>query len=447
MKKLKLLALIAWIQAPGLLTAQRIGKIVEREFRINPELRQAHAGISLYDPATATYLYNYQGDKYFVPASNTKLFTLYAGLKYLGDSLVGIRYRETDTALYLFPTGDPTFLHPDFPLQPVIDFLQKAGKNIYLFDNNWQEKPFGKGWAWDDYNEDFMAERSPLPVYGNRIRWVQDASSGGKPENPSFESSPSVYSIPEVDWKVRFTADSAGKAFLVQREKEENIFRITEGKEKYKTQDVPFITNGYASAMLLLKDTTGQTIHLTDHLPFTDKERTTLFSRPVDSLLKPMMWNSDNFFAEQVLLMACNEKMGRMNDADMIDCLLKNDLQGLPQKPVWVDGSGLSRYDLFTPRDFVWLLDKMSKDFGLSRMERLLPTGGTGTLAHYYLEDSAHIFAKTGSMSGVVSLCGYLVTEKGRLLIFSVLVNNNNGSATAVRRQIEKLIHTIRQRY
>ena len=55
-------------------------------------LKTAHIGISIFDPAANKYLYNYQGDKYFVPASNTKLSTFYAAMKYLGDSLVGLRY-------------------------------------------------------------------------------------------------------------------------------------------------------------------------------------------------------------------------------------------------------------------------------------------------------------------------------------------------------------------
>ena len=45
-----------------------------------PPFTNAHTGISLYDAGAGRYLYNYQGDKYFVPASNTKLFSLYAGL-------------------------------------------------------------------------------------------------------------------------------------------------------------------------------------------------------------------------------------------------------------------------------------------------------------------------------------------------------------------------------
>jgi D-alanyl-D-alanine carboxypeptidase/D-alanyl-D-alanine-endopeptidase (penicillin-binding protein 4) len=126
---------------------------------------------------------------------------------------------------------------------------------------------------------------------------------------------------------------------------------------------------------------------------------------------------------------------------------LKTDLKDLPQRPVWVDGSGLSRNDLFTPQDFVWLLDKFQREFGLDRMQRILPTGGTGTLSSYYRQDSGFIFAKTGSLSGVVALSGYLITQKGHLLLFSILINNYTGSGVTVRRQMEQLIHAFRSSY
>jgi serine-type D-Ala-D-Ala carboxypeptidase/endopeptidase (penicillin-binding protein 4) len=197
-----------------------------------------------------------------------------------------------------------------------------------------------------------------------------------------------------------------------------------------------------------LKDTIGKPILVTDRLPSLLREEwKSIYSRPVDSLFRPMMIHSDNFFAEQTLLMAAGEHVAVMNDGLITSRLLHEDLNELPQKPKWVDGSGLSRMNLFTPQDFVWLLDKMSRDFGLSRMERLLPTGGMGTLTNYYKSDSTFIFAKTGSLSGVVALSGYLVTMKGRLLIFSILVNNYSGGASGVRRKIEKLIHLIRQHY
>ena len=90
----------------------------------NPDFAPAHIGISIYEPATDKYLYNYQGDKFFVPASNTKLFTCYAAMKYLGDSLVGIRYVDKGNGtIEVEANGDASFLHPDFKNQPVFDFL------------------------------------------------------------------------------------------------------------------------------------------------------------------------------------------------------------------------------------------------------------------------------------------------------------------------------------
>jgi D-alanyl-D-alanine carboxypeptidase/D-alanyl-D-alanine-endopeptidase (penicillin-binding protein 4) len=435
------------IQSSRESAATGLQKFVQDSLLGQPGLASAQAGISVYDPATGSYLYNYQENKYFIPASNTKLFSLYAGLKYLGDSLVGMRYRITDTALFVLPSGDPTFLHPAYASQPVIDLMRKVGKNIWLADDDWQDNGLGRGWAWDDYNDDYAAERSPFPIYGNLIHWVQDRPKGNS--NDPFGGSPSIYSIPDVDWSVRFNPDTTKKSFFVRRYRDQNVFEVTEGREEHKDQYTPFITDGLASAALLLKDTAGKPGGVI-HLGIAREHKwdwNVLHSRPVDSLFRPMMYNSDNFFAEQTLLMVGNEVSHSMNDGQTIQFLLQHDLDSLPQKPNWVDGCGLSRNDLFTPQDFVWILGRMQREFGLQRMERLLPTGGTGTLASYYHQDSTYIYAKTGSLSGVAALSGYLITQKGRLLIFSLLINNYTGSGTTVRRQMEKLIHRIRETY
>ncbi len=135
-----------------------------------------------------------------------------------------------------------------------------------------------------------------------------------------------------------------------------------------------------------------------------------------------------------------------MNEKKIIDTILKTDLAGLPQKPNWADGSGLSRYNLFSPQDFVWLLDKMQNEFGLERMKRLLPTGGNGTLSKYFKQDSGYIFAKTGSLSDVITLSGYLITKKNHLLIFSVLLNNSLGKGSDIRRAVEKFLEQVREK-
>jgi len=164
-------------------------------------------------------------------------------------------------------------------------------------------------------------------------------------------------------------------------------------------------------------------------------------------MLKPMMYRSDNFYAEQSLLMVSNELLGYMNDRAVIDSLIKTDLKDLPQQPSWVDGSGLSRFNLFTPEDLVTLLIKMKNEFGLQRMQNVLPKGNTGTLEDRYIKVGNNIFAKTGTLNGVVALSGYLVCKSGKLVLFSVLVNNHNDKASAVRSAIEKFITGIWEKY
>jgi D-alanyl-D-alanine carboxypeptidase/D-alanyl-D-alanine-endopeptidase (penicillin-binding protein 4) len=76
----------------------------------------------------------------------------------------------------------------------------------------------------------------------------------------------------------------------------------------------------------------------------------------------------------------------------------------------------------------------------MERLKDILPTGNDGTLTNYYKELSGKMFAKTGTLSGVVALSGYMYAKSGKLLLFSVLVNNHNTEAAKVRRQVERYL-------
>jgi D-alanyl-D-alanine carboxypeptidase/D-alanyl-D-alanine-endopeptidase (penicillin-binding protein 4) len=355
-------------------------------------------------------------------------------------------YVEDDTAVYLTPTGDPTLLHKDFLNQPVIRFLQSTNKKIHITDSVWKDNALGFGWSWDDYNSDYMVERSPLPVYGNVIKWIQERDTSNTSTNSAFENSAFIYSNPEVNWRVRFNPENKSGVFFVRRSRDKNEFQISEGKELKREQDVPFVTNGLASAIELMADTIGKEISIINYIP-ANLEGRPIKTHPLDSLLRPMMHRSDNFFAEQCLLMASMQLFKSMNAGKLIDTLLKTDLKELPQKPRWVDGSGLSRYNLFTPDDFVWLLNRMKDEFGVDRLKRILPTGGTGTLSNYFSAESGFIFAKTGTLSNHVALSGLLITKKNKLLIFSLLVSNHNASPVNIRRQTEAFLRAVRDHY
>lgn len=401
----------------------------------------AHVGILIVDAETNKPIYRYNDNKYFVPASNTKIITLYAGLKYLKDSLAGIQYQQQGDSLLLIPTGDPTFLHPDFPKQPVFDFLKREQKPMSMSNATWKTEALGEGWMWDDYNSDYMTERSAFPVYGNVIRWIQMMDSGSISALARQEAF--IYSEPDISWKVNFSSDTGAITFSAKRSLIHNTFFITQGKEPNAVIDVPYITNGLSTGLALLKDSLLKTIDITES---ASTVKNTIRSQPVDSLFKIMMYRSDNFFAEQILLMASNEQYGIMDEKKIISDLLQEDLKDFPQTPVWADGSGLSRYNLFSPQDFVWILSKMKHEYGMERLKKIFPQGATGTLLNYYKKGNASIFAKTGTMSGVVCLSGYLYGKSGKLMLFSFLVNDYIQPAWKIRQKVEAFLETIREK-
>lgn len=432
---------IVWVLAVNFFVAscsisKQISRIAKNDIFQNQSFTSAHIGISIYEPETQKYWYNYQGNKFFVPASNTKLPTCYVAMKYLGDSITGMKFHESKDTLYITATGDPTFLHPDFQHQEIYGLLNNTGKIIMLNTSMWQDQRWGNGWAWNDYNDDYMAERSPMPIYGNLS---------------NFRNSPEGVRVFPPYFANKLTTDRTQNyddtdAVRIQRELTSNTFSIKGTDSLASSIDVPFYTND-SLLLWLLEDTLHKTIYKNYPVvqPTTDDEKE-FYSQPTDSLLKIMMHRSDNFFAEQSLLMVSAKLLTVMNDVKIIDTLLKTDLKDLPQPPGWVDGSGLSRYNLFTPQDFVAILNKMKNEFGMERIKNILPTGGTGTLGSYYKDEKGFIFAKTGTLSGVVALSGFLYTRKNKLVIFSVLVNNHHDSATQIRKGIETFIKEIRNK-
>jgi D-alanyl-D-alanine carboxypeptidase/D-alanyl-D-alanine-endopeptidase (penicillin-binding protein 4) len=400
----------------------------------DPALQTAHVGISIYEPATGRWWYNFQGDKYFVPASNVKIATCYAAMKYLGDSLVGLRFSKNENGYLLQATGDPTFLDPEFRRQPVYDFLKKNAEvgELTFATDNWQARHLGSGWSWNDYNASYMVERSPFPVYGNLVQF-------------SFRKTGLVTSPAAFEKLLVFEPGiEAFDSISIERELAQNNFFIRPAKTIFGSEEIPFVTNGFASALLLLNDTIRPKLPFNEVRQSFPAQGTRLHSQPTDSLLKPMMHRSDNFFAEQSLLMVSNEVLGYMNDEKIIDTLLKTDFAALPHRPRWADGSGLSRYNLFTPQDFVFILQKIKDEFGMERIRILLPSGGEGTLSGFYKGEKPFLYAKTGTLSGVVALSGYLTTKKGKELIVSVLVNNHRSGAVQIRRLIEQFLQNLR---
>ncbi len=397
-------------------------------------LSQSITGLALYDLGEKKMIFERNTERYFTPASNTKLFTFYACIKTLGDSIPALRYEIKSDSLVFWGTGDPTFFHPEFKNTKTFDFLKsyKRSKRLYFSDGNFTNEYFGSGWAWNDYNGYYSAELSPLPIYGNIVR-VSIENEALKPQPSIFNNS--FYKKEDGTIIKRTVADNQ---FLYPK----SILQMPDYQ-----QDIPYKTSAGLTQQLLI-DTLRRNVSLLK-IPVSASAKT-LYSMPTEEVYRLMMQESDNMLAEQLLLLCGSTLKDSINSSFAIKSITEKYLQDLPDVPKWVDGSGLSRYNLFTPRSIIKLLEKIHADVPEEKLFSIMAIGGkTGTVRNMFKassdEEKPYIFAKSGSLSGVYNLSGYLITKKGKTLLFSVMNNNFTKTTTEVRKEVEKILIKVHE--
>ena len=396
-------------------------------------VKGAHIGIAVYNDTKGKWLTKYQSDHYFTPASNTKILATYLGLQFLGDSLPGWKMAENADTLFLMPMGDPSFMHPEFRYQPVVDIIKNTKKQVVIVGNQQDQfEIFGSGWSWADYAEDYQPERSRMPIYGNVVHFYQ---SNKKLEAIKpfyfFKDFVDLDKVAEKNWS---------------RNRLENRFFTTNENNKSKYFQVPFSQEvaPMLLAVSLLKDTLEKSISFQKNASIPASSYKTIKTVPTDSLLKIMMLRSDNFYADQIVLMASAQLFGKMDDAALIDSAKKLFFADLPQNMRWVDGSGLSRYNLNTPENYITILQQMQAKFGEDRVKNIFEKGGEGTISAYYKNFPGTMYAKTGTLGGQVALSGFIYTPKQQKLYFSVLVANHMSPSNAlVRRAVETYLTSV----
>jgi len=431
------LLLVSWLVLTGCASSQPTVSTNKTEsswqnlVATSSVFRQNHTGFALYDVEKQEMVAEYQSDRYFTPASNTKLFSLYAGLCLLGDSIPALRYTTKGDSLIFWGTGDPNLLHPDMPASNVFNVLKNWRGHLFYYPHNYLGKRFGPGWSWGDYPDYYQCELSPLPLYGNFVRFTNNTVS------------PRIFkdSLRTAGWS---------EEFKLSRDEFNNGFYSTGWPSKSFSEDIPFHITSRLTAQLLA-DTLKKEVRL---FPKTGLGRnfSTLYSLPVDTVYRRMLQVSDNMLAEQIMLM-CASKLDTNNTGfDMkmgIEYVKKNFLTDLPDEPIWEDGSGLSRYNLFTPRSMVKLLQKIyTKVPQQERLFGLMSIGGkAGTIKNQYKSPVPFVFAKTGSLANVYCLSGYLRTKKGKVLIFSMMNGNFISKTAVIRAEVERILREIYEKY
>ena len=362
---------------------------------------------------------DYNGSKYMTPASNTKLFTFLGAIQTF-DSLPALEYKiENDTVVSFRSTGYPLLLHPLYSDSTLLNFLSQ--KKIWKYSKPKNKViPYGPGWAWDDYNFYYAAEKSVFPIYGNAVKAIM-----GEKLVPEF--------FFELDSSVN----------KLQRNKTENKFYYN--PSNWKVTDTlyrPFITSDSLFVKILSRVTNNNIIYnnKNDSLAWS-----VLYTNNENKLYKALLHDSDNGIAESLLLMIAKKLSGGFSTKKAIEILKNRWGDVFEDELIWYDGSGVSRYNMFTPRTIIQVLKLIMEEIQWTEIKKLFPKSGeSGTLTDY--PNLKNIYAKTGTLRNNHNLSGYFKTTKEEILIFSVMVNHFNSSTTEIRNGIAELINKIKRK-
>ena len=169
----------------------------------------------------------------------------------------------------------------------------------------------------------------------------------------------------------------------------------------------------------------------------------TVRSRPLRDIVQPLLKDSINLYAEAV--MRLNAPPGQLptNDAALEGFAKRLGAWGVPASGQQiVDGSGLSRRDTVTAETILTVLRHMHDPAGESPFVTALPIAGVdGTLRDRMRNTPAagNVRAKTGTMSNIRSMAGYVKTRDGETLAFVAMVNNFEGAGAAANQALDAI--------
>ncbi len=383
-----------------------------------------HTGLSIYDFNKGEWIFNYNEQNYFTPASTIKVLTMFAALHYLDKEIAAGYYRVKGDTLIVWGGGDPGTLYPDIHAEsPFIDFLRRTDKTIVFSNAQFLTPRLGKGWAWDDFSYSYQCERTAFPIYGNRL-WID-------------RNQDTITVIPHYfNQLLSIRPDSIEKAERNEWGNQYIYHYRPSLPESHLTVPIAFFEN---DMRLMWREALGKDIAMQD-VPLIGS-RLHINGSDRDSLVKVMMQQSDNFIAEQLLLNCSMQQTDKMDEKEMIEQILEGPLDDLPDSINWIDGSGLSRYNLLTPVSLVWVLRKMIKEHGLAYIKSFFPIGGeTGTISLDYKgpKGQPYIFAKSGTLRNTYCLTGFLETKSGHTLLFAWMNNDFRGGNGPVKTGMEQ---------
>ena len=413
----------------------------------DPVLKNATWGFVLYDPKTKKIISSYNEETPLVPASTTKLLTTETALSLLGENyrwMTQLEYSGTidengvlNGNLYIVGSGDPSM------------GTNKAGALAYRdivadFINGVNREGIKK------VNGDIIIQTALFKgnntVLPENVVWLEN-NNYYLPVGTTREINPANEKL-IVKKSTNFSADK--KFFYVSPYAKHMVYAEKydgDGTLTTKLPDAPaFLANTFKATLLKSGVTvTGKVApKMTDATPEARKMLSVYKSPTLSEIVYYTNQHSDNGLAEALLRTVGFQKLGDQT-SDSGRTVVTSHLRDIAfdvENLSFMDGSGLSRSNKVTPISQVkYLTSLMSQKYYKTYFESLPIAGQSGTLKRMFNGyGNGQIFAKTGTLNKVKTLAGYMKTNSGKTLVFSLLINNYAGSVDQVKNRMEKIL-------
>ena len=399
------------------ISERKFKKIIEKEDSFNGSIVSA----AFLEVKKNKTIVDFQSNRYMTPASNIKLLTFLATIS-IFDSIPSLEYIRKNNKFYFRSTGYPLLGHPKYEDKTLAEFLKKQPDSLVYIENKEKINSLGPGWAWDDQGYYFSSERSFSPFHGNVVKLYKTNKDGSLKFFPKYFEKNKNLIKNIINWN--------------------NITNI-------KTKDtllIPFSTKKVSNE-LLISEYLDRKVLLADNFPEIKNQFKTFYSGFDKQLFEALLHDSDNLIAESLLLMVSNYFKNDLDNKKTINDFILVNFPGLKNKPIWHDGSGLSRYNMLTTTSIIQVLKKIHDKIGSKKIMIYFPEikADSKKLSFFDQENRFKVFAKTGTLSNNHSLSGYIFKGE-KLILFSFMVNHHNRSLMDIKKAVGKIIKKVLER-